>query len=98
MSGSLHETNDQAPYDESTHGIGAGYEEKISLILPTTLKLDQVAGIGTQEICQVILRNCFEMVCENYYRMFSSGLFAGLKEQWGSIVTENRRKIRGKEA
>ena len=38
------------------------------------------------------------MVCENYYRLFSSGFFVGLMEQWGSIVTENQRKIRGKEA
>ena len=38
------------------------------------------------------------MVRENNYSLFFSGFFVGLKEQWGSIVTEKQRKMREKEA
>ena len=38
------------------------------------------------------------MIDENDYSLFFDGFFGGLKPQWGSIVVEKHRKIRGKEA
>ena len=36
---------------------------------------------------------CFEMVDDNYYRVFFMRFSSYLKEQWESIVTENKVKI-----